>query len=116
MSSIEIISPIAGKGLGRQYKAQSEIVDESNYIELGLIVRNDNGIPIKDAVVIITSTDSTQNKTINSTGNVYPKYENNVRIITPYYRFHYEFKTAGEHIITFSTNGLTDAVTLTVTE
>ena len=116
MSSIEIINPIAGKGLGRQYKSQPEVIDESNYIELGLIVRNDNGMPIKDAVVTITATDTTQNKAYNGTGNVYPKYENNVRMIIPYYRFHYEFKTAGEHTITFSANGLTDSVILTVLE
>jgi len=114
MTTIKIISPIAGKGLGRIYTAQPQIVDETNYIELGLIVRDDAGEPIKNAVVIITATDDTQNKTLNGTGDVLPQYENEVRIITPFYPFHYEFKTVGDHTITFSVNDITDSVTLTV--
>lgn len=115
MASIEIISPIPGKGTGRTYTAQPQVVDETNYVELGLIVRNDAGEPIKNAVVTITATDETQNKTLNGTGNIYPRYENEVRILTPFYPFHYEFHTVGDHTITFSVNGMTQSVTFTVT-
>jgi len=114
MSSIEIINPIPGKGAGRTYTAQPQIIDESNYVELGLVVRDDAGEPIKNVVVTITATDETQNKTLNNTGNVYPRYENEVRIMTPFYPFHYEFKTVGDHTITFTANGMTESVTLTV--
>jgi hypothetical protein len=121
MASIEIISPIPGKGLGDRrfskdapYTAQLVVVDESNYIDIGLIVRNDAGEPIKDAVVTITATDETQNKTLNGTGNIYPRYEGEIRIMTPFYPFYYEFRTVGDHTITFSVNGMTDSVTLTV--
>lgn len=116
MSSIEIISPVGSKGIvaGRTYTAQPEVIDETNYVYLGLIVLDDAGNPDKNVEVTITATDETQNKTLNGTGNVYPRYENEVRIITPFYPFHYEFHTVGDHTITFSANDMTKSVTFTV--
>lgn len=114
MSTIKIISPIPGKGLGREYKASSQVVDESNYIELGLVVRSDAGQSRNDLQVVITATDSSQNKTLNGTGNETKIYNNGVAEVVSYYPFHYEFKTAGQHTITFSADGLTDHVELTV--
>ena len=114
MTTIEIISPIPGKGLGRTYTAQAEIVDESNYIELGLICRDGQGNALKTPEVTIVATDTAQNKTLNGTGNVLPIGEKKVK--TPFYPFHYEFKTVGDHTITFTCNGVSDSVTLTVGE
>lgn len=116
MKSITIISPIQIKGLGRTYLSRPNIKDEFNYIELGLIVRDDSGKPIDNAIVTVTATDNSQNRTINGTGDVTPIYENNVKMITPYYHFSYEFKYPGEHTITFSAEGLTQSVILSVTE
>ena len=115
-TTIEIVSPTPGKGLGRTYTAQPQIIDETNYIELGLIVR-ENGEPTGNAVVTITATDESQNKILNGTGITYPRYENGVRLVTLFYQFHYEFKTVGDHTITFSVPGADlQSVTLTVTE
>ena len=114
MKSLKIISPINGKGLGRRYTAQSQIYDESNYVELGLIFRNENGDPISNALVTVEATDQSQNKQINGTGFTTPIPENGSAIATPYYQFHYEFKTTGQHVITFSTGDMTESVTLEV--
>ena len=114
MKSLTIISPIPGKGLGREYIAGSQVIGEENYIELGLIVKDDAGNPIKDIIVEIEATDSTQNKTLNGTGTVKKIYDGEVPTLTPYYPFHYEFKTAGDHVITFKADGLIESVTLQV--
>lgn len=116
MKSITIISPIAIKGLGRTYLSRPNIKDEFNYVELGLIVRDDNGIPVKNVTVVITATDSSQNKTIDVTGDVTPRYEDGVKIKTPYYHFSYAFKTPGEHSITFTAEGLSKVVNFNVAE
>lgn len=119
MKSLEIISPINGKGLNREYTAQDPIVDESNYIELGLVVRGDDGKDVNTLEVVITATDASQNKTLTSTGNVKKIYDSNgVGTITHYYPYHYEFKTAEDHTITFSVPSLQleETVTVTVTE
>ncbi len=114
--SIKVISPINGKGLGRKYVANKEIVDESNYIELGLIVRNDAGESMKDAKAVIEATDEDQNKTLIGTGNVTKIYNGEIPESVYYYPFHYEFKNAGQHTITFTANGMTEVITLDVAE
>lgn len=110
--TLEIFSPIPSKGLGREYKASPEVVDESNYIELGLIVRDENGNILKDRTVEVEATDSTQDKTINESGNYSP------RINPPaggnFYPFHYEFRTSGNHLISFTCDGVTENVSLSV--
>ena len=116
MTTLEIFSPIPKKGLGREYTAQPEIVDESNYIELGLILRNESGENIKDMEVVITGTDSQFNKTLNGAGNMGKVYKNGVPESIHYYPFHYEFKTVGDHTITFTADGQEESVTVTVTE
>lgn len=118
--SIKIISPIPGKGLHRKYTARPKILSESNYIELGIIVRDNKGNLIKDAIVKIEATDESQNQTIEGTGNVKPIYENktvkglhqSVKIKVPYYPFHYEFRTAGDHTITFIVDGKSESIKL----
>ncbi len=127
MAKIEIIVPTASaayctnishskcESQNKTFVASLQVVDESNYVYLGLVVYDDNGDPIRNVVVTIVATDSSQNKVLNGTGNVTPIYnENGAKIITPYYPFNYEFKTSGDHTITFTTLGMTKSVTLTV--
>jgi TolA-binding protein len=144
-SSLEIFSPIPGKGLGRTYAAYDWdtfnnnnvsnnerptgfiFPNESNEIDLGLIVRNETGsavlkydvtidtpdLPNQDCFVCKrfikgTGTDQT------GIGSVAKIYNNGTPEIVSYYPFHYEFKSSGEQIITFSVNGMTKSVTLNV--
>ena len=116
MNTLTIINPYPSKGLGRTYKASPEIVDETNYIDIGLTVVNENGEYLKDVTVQVTATDATQNKTLDGTGNVTSIYPNGEKKTVHYYPFHYEFKTAGEHIITFTQGNLTETITLEVGE
>lgn len=107
-TSIEIFSPINGKGLGREYHAAPEPIDESNYIYIGAILRDQNGNLIENVVMEITATDSSQNKTLNGTGTFSPK------INGKYYPFNYEFHTSGTHVITFSVGQVSKSITLEV--
>lgn len=111
-ASIEIVSPIPGKGLGRQYTASPIVTGESNYIELGAIVLNDNGEPMSNADVTITVNSETP-VVIHGTGDVYPRYVDGQKRVTPVYSFHYEFKTAGSYTFTFAANGMQQSVTVT---
>ena len=113
---IEIINPIKTKGLGRKYTANDVIEDDSNYIELGAIVRDDNNNIVKDAVVSVEAGD--QNKTMTGTGNVYPVMEQGKKVKTHYYPFHYQFKEKGKHTITFKIVGtdIEESVNITVGE
>lgn len=112
-AAVEIVSPIPGKGLGRQYTASPIVTDESNYIELGAIVLNDNGEPMSNADVTITVNSETP-VVIHGTGDVYPRYVDGQKRVTPVYSFHYEFKTAGPYTFTFAANGMQQSVTVTV--
>ena len=87
MTTIEIISPIAGKGLGRTYTAQPEIIDESNYIEIGIVARTNDGLVHSDLVVTITATDESQNKILNGTGITTKIYKNGIPETVLYYPF-----------------------------
>ena len=116
---IEIVNPIPGKGLGREYKAAPEIVDESNYIELGAVLYNDAGEPVADQEVRVAvqgpkgNDDAMWAKRMVGTGNVMNTWKDGQRIQVPVYPYHYEFNVAGEHKITFtSASGLTAEVTL----
>jgi hypothetical protein len=112
MITLELFDPIPAKGRGRRYVASPEVVDDSNYIELGLIVKDQDGNILKDKVVEVHATDSSQDKTLNETGNFSP------RINPPsggnYYPFHYEFKTSGPHTISFTCEGESIDTTLDV--
>ena len=97
---LEIINPINNKGLGRVYRANDHIESEENYIELGAVVKDDDDNVLKDVVVFVHATDDSQSKILTGTGNVYP-IRGKKRIQTPYYPFHYQFKSKGKHTITF---------------
>lgn len=114
MSSLEIISPMANKGLGRKYKASEITEDESNYIEIGLVIRDDDGKSTNLDKVIVTATDESQNKEINTTGNVTKVWIEQSQKTVYYYPFSYNFYTPGTHTITFESNGMTKSVELIV--
>lgn len=106
--TLELFAPMAGNWIkDRQYLAepQQNLVDEYNYVELGLIVRNEAGEALKDVVVSVHTTDPEQNKEINGTGDVRKIYKDGNPTLTPYYAFTYTFKTVGKHEIIFETNG-----------
>jgi hypothetical protein len=113
MKTITIISPYSDKGLGREYIASPEVKDESNYIELGLLVKEGEKF-IRDAIVEVTATDSTQNKTFDGTGSMTKIYIEGSKKFVPYYNFHYEFKTSGKHEITFECDGKKESVKVQV--
>ena len=118
---IDIISPTPKSGLGRKHTTSPEL-DEGgkgnpmNEMNIGAILYGDDGEAIRNAVMTITATDASQNKTIDGTGNVTPIYPNGQKNVVPFYSFHYEFKTVGEHTITFSSGGVSKSVTVTVSE
>ncbi len=118
MTTLEIINPINGKGANKVHTAyrpdQKEADDEENYVVLGCIVRDANGNARKDAVVTITATDQSQNKTLNGTGDIKKIYEGEAKKTVHFYPFEYHFKTKGKHTITFTCEGVTASVDLDV--
>lgn len=114
--TIEIINPIPGKGLGRTYKVSPNYpeLDEDGYVEIGAIIRDASGNTVKDADVQVTATDDTQNKEMTGTGSITPIYPNGDKIMVPYYAYHYEFKTPGDHVITFTVGDTHESVTIHV--
>ncbi len=105
--TITVVSPIPGKGLGRDYIASDVIVDESNYVEIGAVLKDGKGNELDTPVMTVTTTDPSQNTTLQGTGNY------NVRV-GKYYPFHYEFHSAGQHTITFSAEGVSVSVEFNV--
>ena len=110
---IDIISPIAGKGLNREYVHSDEIKDESNYMVIGAVVYDDNGQPTATSTVNITATDGTQDAIEVGTGDVATIWPDGNRTVVPVYTYSYDFKTIGDHTITFAANGITKSVTVT---
>jgi hypothetical protein len=131
MITLEIINPIPGKGMGREYKSydwdsfngvnipDSErpagfvFPDDSNSILIGLLVKDESGDYLRNKIVEMISIDSTQNKTATGTGDITTIYIDGNKRVVPYYGYNYEFKTAGEHTITFKCEGVETSVTLT---
>lgn len=122
---LEIFSPLAGKGLGREYVAlrdgynpqdPAEHYDESNYIVIGLVIYDDNGNIGTDRTVpvTVTATDGSQNKTMNGTGVMLGQANGSIPGGTFYYSYSYDFKSSGQHTITFQARGMSKAVTLSV--
>jgi len=88
---------------------------DNNFVDLMIIVRDDDGKSLRDTEVVITATDPRQNIVLKNTGNVRRIYdEKGNRELISYYPFLYEFRTAGQHIIMFSTNGMSESITFDV--
>lgn len=122
MTTIEIISPIAGKGHeNRELLYRDDVLDEANYIEVAAVVRDDAGVELRDAKVEITATDASQNKTYEGTPNRQPIFvdnpdpskEDKVKKVVPIYPFRYEIKKKGKHTITFKVGTVTESITFT---
>src|SRR3989338_8332727 len=85
---IEIINPIATKGLNRPHSTSPQFDqygNPENEIYIGAVVYGEDGEPTRAAVVQVTATDTSQNKTINGTGNVTTIYVNGQKYQTPFY-------------------------------
>lgn len=106
------IHPIQRNGLSKEYKANPEPTEKENFIVLGAVVYDANGNVDRDAVVTITTSDATQNKVKNGTGDVVTIYPKDEKLQVLGYKFNYDFKTPGNHTITFSANGLSKEVTI----
>jgi len=114
--TLELFSPYQSTSINRKLKKSEKFPDmenESNYVDIGLIVR-ENGTPIKDRRVTITATDEANPIEKNGTGTVGKVAINGAYVFVPYYHYHYEFKTSGKHKITFATEGETISVELDV--
>lgn len=81
-------------------------------VTLKAILYNDDGSVNQSAVMQITATDSRQNKTFNGTGNIVTFYKDAQKQQVYGYVFGYHFLAPGEHIITFSAQGLSKSVTI----
>ena len=82
-----------------------------NEIYIGAVVYGDDGEMTRSATVtiLVKSPTSEEASTREGTGAF-------VKPGMPFYPFTYVFETAGEHIITFSANGVSKSVTVQVSE
>lgn len=108
-ASIKIVSPIGMKGLNREYAARETPLDEKNTLFIGAVVTNSEGEVVNDAVVKVTTSDESQDREINGTGDFWGNPHN-----VYYYPFTYEFRTKGDHKITFTAEGVSESVTISV--
>lgn len=113
VAKIYIKNPLPGKGFkeGREYRYRAEPIDESNEIQVGAILMNPDGSVNNVAVMEVTATDETQNKSINGTGNVSSFGDpNNQQYYFPY---RYVFTEPGPHTITFRALGAEASINIT---
>ncbi len=119
MITLEIFSPIPLKGLNREIRTSGINPDTGemyNEVYIGLICKEDNN-PIKDAIINVEATDSTQNKVINGTGNLATITDNlGQKSKVYYYPFTYQIKTIGTHTITFTCNDVSESVNIEVSQ
>ena len=112
---IEIVSPIPGKGLGREYSATTtEERNEGNYMVIGAIVYDAAGEPSKTALVNVTATESDQDEIKQGTGVVMNVYVDGQKRQLPVYSYTYEFHQSGKHTITFTSGDLSESVSVDV--
>lgn len=119
MCELKIINPIIGKGIfdGRKYLSRKKIKDESNYVELALVIKDENGKFDKTQRVEIIATDDKQNKIHNGAGSlvtIQHKGRGQSKKQAFGYPFHYEFNTPGVHKIEFRVPNLSKSATTTI--
>lgn len=119
LAHIDVISPYPGKGLGKAHSI-SPAFDQSgnpkNEMDIGAVLYGDDGDATGHPSMTVTATDASQNTVIDGTGVITPIHVDGQKRVVPVYTFHYEFKAAGEHVITFSANGVSKSVTVQVSE
>jgi hypothetical protein len=106
LARIDVINPIAGKGVRPGISTSSDLDDRgnpSNEVVVGAVVYGADGQPTDSATVTVTTTDPTQGKTIVGTGSITPIYVDGERRLVPVYMFTYETHQAGPNEIVFST-------------
>lgn len=118
---IEIISPTKLNGyIANDYKLNpngslaegSVSPDASNSVVIKVLVYDDAGNINGTENVSVTVDGNT--KVLNGTGDVATIYKGTNRLVVPAYVYNYEFRTAGDHTITFTTGtGLSQSITLT---
>ena len=109
---IDIVSPIPSKGIDRKHVASPTVKGEDNYVVLAAIVYYENGNPDKFAKVVISTTDKSQDKVLNGTGDIVTIYPNGAKRQVFGYVYSYDFRTSGDHTITFATNGVEKSVVI----
>lgn len=114
LGTIEIVYPVTRANLNIPHLARATPLDETNYVIIGAIYRNAEGVNDRSATMTITTDDGTQDKTLVGTGIFDPTldYPNGAY----YYGYQYDFTTVGNHVITFACNGVSQSITLTVNE
>ena len=125
------LDPITGIDMGyraNNYPEGGIMPNDSNSISIGLLVRNDEGVAVLKYDVTIEAIDppdpscwscrrfmkgtGTDQAGIGSVTKIYK--EDGTQEIVSYYPFRYEFKTAGQHTIKFTANGMSESITLDV--
>ena len=110
---IDVINPIAGKGVRPGISTSSdpdERGNPSNEVIVGAVVYGDDGQPTDSATVTVAPTDAAQGKTIVGTGDITPIYVNGERRLVPVYMFTYEVKASGPNEIAFLALGASGKV------
>lgn len=103
--TLEVVSPMPIHGLGRKFIANDgtgEVLD-ANSVDFGVILRDGSGQPVKTAIMTMTASDPQQGQRLVGTGDLCTIYPNGERTVVPCYMFHYDFKTAGDHTLTITT-------------
>ena len=113
LARIDVINPIAGKGVRPGISTKGDMDERgnpSNEVVVGAVVYGDDGQPTDSATVTVAPTDAGQGKTIVGTGDVTPIYVNGERRLVPVYMFTYEVKASGPNEIAFSALGTSGKV------
>lgn len=113
-AKIEIKNPLPRKGLGRDLKYRSEPLDEASTLNIGAVLYNPDGSINNTAEMVITATDGSQDKTLQGTGDI--STFGDINHPKEYYAFMYDIKTPGVHKITFTALGVSEEVSINVTE
>ncbi len=119
LARIEIINPFASKGSNVEHSTSSDFDERGNpmnEMDIAAIVHDKDGDPTSTDTVTVSTPDSSQDKKIVGTGAVTPMYKDGKQDLVPIYNFHYVFKSKGEHKIVFSANGISESITVIVTE
>ena len=113
LARIDVINPIAGKGVRQGISTKGDMDERgnpSNEVVVGAVVYGADGQPTDSATVTVAPTDAEQGKTIVGTGDITPIYVNGERRLVPVYMFTYEVKASGPNEIAFSALGASGKV------